>query len=456
MTSSPTVKLGNLDLSPCVKDIRITQDPSDVMQYECTITLDLSKLKDFQYGNLRETITVVDGNVMRFSGVVVETISTNDFYVLSCKDNAQHLKEIRVAGQDAFDGFTPQEIVYHIVSSTSIIRPGMIQGLNLNTSSREFLVSVPIFGLELSKPCRISSVDFCKLEPTTEDMRWISEKAKEDWGQANVIATVKVKTTGFFEATEAGREAITKAIDLMSYAAKLSILGYPTLKGLQPTQWQRTQLLSRIRPGQETYLRDLTATPAKRWLRSGLTTETVAESISQNALPELTSATFVDPIDDRSRTLSLALRWLRLGNQEPDPTDRLLDLWIALEFIVSREKVQPTLSSAGFEDLKAAVMMSKIRGENGVPLNGEGKAKEELWLKIQSKINQVDLRAQFETFCTKHAIVVTDSEREVIWGKNGARTQRNDLEHGRAVGVNKEQLSTMEHIVSKMILGLLR
>jgi hypothetical protein len=420
---------------------------------ECTITLDLTRLSEFQHGSLREPVVITENAVRKFSGVVVETLATPRFLVLSCKNSAQHLKELRSAGVDAFEGFTPQEIAYHIVKQTSEISADekSIHGLTLNNNPRDFLVVVPIFGLELTDPCRISVVDFCKLEPTTDDMKWILERAKEDWGNAKVVAGVKVISTGFFEATAAGREAITKAVDTMSYVSKLSVLGIPTASGPKVIQWERSQLFSRIRPGRETYLRDLTTT-TKRWLRSGLTRESVVDFRNRNALPEVMSATFKTPVDDHSRRLSLALRWLRIGNQEQDTTDKLLDLWIALEFIVAKEQIQPTLSGRGFEDLKTAILTSSISDANGTPLSG--KAKDTLWLKVQSKVNQVDLRDQFDSFCARCMIGVTEREIEDIWGKEGLRKQRNDLEHGRAVRVDEKQLETMEHVVGKMILGL--
>ena len=452
-----TVTIGKVDLSNYVKDVQIKRvvEPHTERR-EAMIVLDLSGLREFYHANLRDQLVVEDEarRHREFSGVVVESyLIDSQMYALSCRSGEQYLKEL-VVSHAAFENFTLQEIVYHLVKQTSDIDASerSIQGLSLNRQERDFLVAVPVHGLVVRNPIAVSFVTFFKLEQNSHDTKVMLEKG--GWKEGTAIASITVKSTGFLEAWTIGRATISNVVDALSYGGTLSTIGYPTaIGGYKTFEWERASTFSELSLGEQTYLRDMSTEPPKTWLRSEPTRESDLALVDRHSLVNISDALL--KTSNSLKSLAFALRWLRLGTQESDLTDRLLDYWIALEFLVANERVSTSLSRNGLEDLESAITNARIRNADGSNMTPE--KKQALSVRTLSRINQVDLRERFDVFLLnrKHAITATGDEYERIWGKGGLRDQRNALEHGRSVHVDEEALKTMKHVLDKMILAIL-
>lgn len=452
-----TVTIGTTNLSEYVKDVQIKSiaEPHS-HRSEATVVLDLRCLRDFYHTNLRDGIVIEDKSRRRreFTGVVVESYSIDSqMHVLSCRSAEEYLRELVVPNTVHFENFTPQEIAYHIVKQTSDVDASeeSIQGLSLNRQERDFLVAVPVHGLVIKDPVAMPPVTFSRLEENSHDSKIMLEKA--EWNEGTAIARTTVKSSSFLAACTIGRETISRAVDALSYGAKLSSLGYPKNGDYKTHDWERTATFSKLSLGEQTYLRDMSTDPPKTWLRSEPTREADLELVGGNSLM-LTSDTALKRSNSLG-SLAVALRWLRLGTQENDLTDRLLDYWVALEFLVANEKVPTLLSKKALDDLESTIMAATIRKGDDEIMTTEEKLR--LSVRARSRINQIDLRERFDAFREnrKNAITITSDEYERVWGKDGLRDQRNALEHGRSVDVDEDALKTMKHVLDKMILAIL-
>lgn len=445
--------LGKADLSPYAMDVQLyTIREKHTERYEATVTLDFAELKSFYHANLGDPLIIDDArNKTRvFAGVVVESYSIDSkMYVLRCKGAAQHLEELTISNS-AFINFPPQEIVYYLAKQTLEIDASerSIHGLVLDRTERDFLVAFPVRGVSVSDPVSFSSVTFCRLGADFEDSDLMIEKSGGDWRRGTVIAYSKVRSCDFIEAWESGREVVLGAIDVLSFKTRLSVIGYPADNQYQALEYQRPTIFSRISLAEQTYLRDLSIDPPKIWLRSELLRESQLEL--ENKSSRAYSHTLDSP-EDISGSLAIALRWLRIGSQENDLTDRLVDYWIALEFLVANEEVVTLLSQSGLDDLDRAIGVADITSKDEDSMTPE--EKDQLCARVRSRINQVDLRERFDSFCKRGNVRITGDECECVWGRQGLRQQRNDLEHGRSVHVDREALHTMEHVLSKMVLA---
>jgi hypothetical protein len=247
------VTIGATDLTKHVRDVQIRQITETHSQYhEATIVLDVAGLSEYYHVNLRDRVIIESEQKREFSGVVIESYPIDaKIHVLDCRSAAQHLQEL-VITQAAFENFTPQEIVYHLVKQTSDVDASerSIHGLVLNKEERDFFVAVRVHSLVIKKPVTISNVTFFKLEPTSHDTKVMVEKGK--WIEGTAIASLTVRAPGFIEAWTNGRDTISRLVDALCYGATLSTLGHPTRSGNYETyDWLRVNTLSKL------YLKDL-------------------------------------------------------------------------------------------------------------------------------------------------------------------------------------------------------
>jgi hypothetical protein len=423
---------------------------------EATILLDATALNEYYFVNLRAPLIVENAGQREFSGIVIESFPVDSKIIaLSCRSTMQHLRELTITFA-SFQNFTPQEMLYYLVKQTSDIdaSENSIHGLSLNKQERDFLIASPVRSLSIKNTITLSGVTLSRLEPTSEDSRLMIVKGK--WIEGTAIASIIIRSTGFIEAWTIGREKIAGLIDAVSYGATLSTLGYRSSGGtFNAFDWLRSNTLSRISLQQDTYLRDLSTNPPKIWIRAEPTREHNLELIDAKSIVVQTS----NPILQASNSLGAlgtGVRWLRLGTQETDMTDRLLDYWVSFEFLVSNEKRATFLSTNGVEDIQSAITGATIRKTDGSVMTGDELRK--LSARVISRVNNIDLRERFDSFMSNkgQAFTISDSEYECIWGRGGLRDQRNDLEHGRSVHVDEAALGIMKHVLDKMVLAVIQ
>ena len=385
------VTIGKTDLSKYVRDVqlkKIIEPHSD--RLEATIVLDATALGEYYFLNLRDPIVIQNENQRVFAGVVVDSYPIDSkMLVLDCRSGEQYLQELTIS-LASFQNFTPQEVVYYLVKQSSDIDASekSIHGLSLNKMQRDFFVAVPVHSLSIKTSVSVSNVTFSRLEPISHDTKVMLEKGK--WIEGTAIASITIRSTGFIEAWTIGRDTIARLVDALSYGATLSTIGYPVANGTYKTlDWQRADTLSKVSLGPETYLRDMSTTPPKIWIRSEPTREHGLELIDNQSIAVRISGAVLQTSYSVG-SLVAAVRWLRLGTQENDLTDRLLDYWVSFEFLVSNEKASTFLSATGLKDLESAVRASSIRKADGSIMRPE--ELRELSSKIASRINNVDLR----------------------------------------------------------------
>jgi len=140
----------------------------------------------------------------------------------------------------------------------------------------------------------------------------------------------------------------------------------------------------------------------------------------------------------QEKRIVLSLRWLSLAIQNNNPLDKLLYLWIALEFIVAGAKAEKRF---GRRD-----RMSIMKKINELDLNDT-----QLEI-IESKLKQLDdlpLKEKLLIELEKKNIILNDSELEVL---EKLRRTRNDIIHGRKINeINDEDIEKFTSIIERLI-----
>jgi hypothetical protein len=146
-------------------------------------------------------------------------------------------------------------------------------------------------------------------------------------------------------------------------------------------------------------------------------------------------------MDDYARRLWAAMHWLRRARESADQSDKLLDLWIALEFLVADTKVEEVCSSAQMSGLLQALKTKA--SEMGIP-NAEL-----ILTSLKFAMTNPSLKSKFDALVKSRSIPLDEREEKIVWGP--LRENRNNLEHGRIFDVQPEDLEVMEQMISKVV-----
>jgi hypothetical protein len=230
---------------------------------------------------------------------------------------------------------------------------------------------MPILNLSVTERTSILGIQLLPKEGTSEDeeaiARFFSENGKTAsqagnnerpvWYETETRAELTLEATYFDEAAAEARRRVSRAVDWLSYILRLSVLGMRTDERLILVPWIRARSFAAVSVGQEAYVRDLSEPSLKACLYDFQPLKgdpSVALSASDlkaySDVKELFQSISGKPIDLSHRFWS-ALRWLRRARESIDERDKLLDLWIALEFLVSEEVVPKLCSSTEVDAL---------------------------------------------------------------------------------------------------------
>jgi hypothetical protein len=270
------------------------------------------------------------------------------------------------------------------------------------------------------------------------------------WRRSKARAEVLVKATYFDEAAIEGRKLVIGALDWLLYVLRLSVLGIENDIGKVLLPWNRDHSHGAISAAEEAYVRDVSEPNVKACLY--YFESSVGQPLVKLSKDELANYSPVKGLfesgynkhTDKSRRFWSALHWLRRARETIDDRDKLLDLWIVLEFLVSGETGQGLFPPDMSESLAELLRSKSIELGCRDPESAKRRFKD--------AISQPTLRERFEGFTANASLRmgITARETEVVW--ETLRKARNDLEHGRKdVVISSEDLDVMDQMLSRMI-----
>jgi len=419
-----------------------------VLQLE---TIDPSKL------NLHWPVTVdsIDGKRL-FRGLVVEAHRVDsDKLALMCEDSSRHFKETRVTY--GFHGFPWQEAFFYVARRVPEIevQEKNFPRLSLNKSRRRFKIITPIVGLDLREKRSILGVDLAPKNPASEDEEVIARIfAKDDgtsvWNQSATRAEITLEATYFDEAALEARRRVVSVVDWLSYILRLSVLGVKNDQGLLLVPWTRERGFASVSVGQEAYVRDLSESSVKAYLHDFEATRgDPTLTLSGNDLDAYCDTSkqllrLVEEPSDAARRFWSALHWLRRAREAVDYRDRLLDLWITLQFLTGQESPSKLCSGPQVRTLSQHLREQAIKlGVRNPDL---------VERRFCNSINQPTLQERFDILVssTVPPIHVDERERGAVWDR--LRKARNNLEHGKGeITIAPEDLDVMDQMLGKII-----
>jgi hypothetical protein len=391
-------------------------------------------------------------------GVIVNALDVNDKKLaLSLEGPERYHKEWQV-GYRSFSNFSPQEIVFYLSRRIPEIevQEKNIVGLKLNKNRRVFRVIFPVLNFEISDEVRVLGQRLGPVEASSDDERQIQKYSNEElrgapteqhiWSETRVRAQMSIEATYFDEAALEGRRLATAIVDLISYMVRLSTLGLKSDDGSVVTvPWDRNRYFTLPQLGHHAYVRDLSEATLKsciidfRSIRGETKLSLSRAEVGEYSRIMTVFENLTGVSTDESRRLSWSIHWLRRAKEASDSRDRLIDLWIALEFLTTGTRVPEICSSSQLDALERVIRQEAHR-------LGVGNV-EDLAQRFRAAVNNPTLFDRFAALTS--AVPITDSERKTVW--DDLRGDRNDLQHGRRFDVEPRDLDVMERMLSKMI-----
>jgi hypothetical protein len=139
----------------------------------------------------------------------------------------------------------------------------------------------------------------------------------------------------------------------------------------------------------------------------------------------------------------MAIHWLRRAIQNGDNKDKMLDLWTAMDFVMSGTKANQLFCDRKIDSI------TQLINSNLESLALTNEQKDALFKRIKM-LNDVPLMARVEALKKKLRIDLVDEEIKLI---KTARDKRNKIIHGEDIEINDSELSKLRSFIERLLIG---
>jgi hypothetical protein len=412
--------------------------------------VDLSQNPNYCDIDLRDQVNIIwaDNNKYAFTGFTQNILYGEQSANFVCYGAPRRLMAVRFTTE--ISECPGKDILYFMASSVGLrvdvnqIKP------NLNT--RDFTVIFPVEGLIAPCDFKVGDVVFTSSIPAeiSDHARSGSSFTKAPWSNVKAFAKVVLKANHFYQALTNGEEKVQRAVDWIQFRTDLTI---PCIYGNN----EEEKLYYSV---EKNYSR-------LNLVRYGLTIDStngasifhrLDEPAGHSLVIKYDPDEFLDPIrhilnkldhlsakkNKESQVLYQALHWTTLSCEKESPTDNLLQLWVAFDFICSGVKVKERLIQKA--DLKRITKYVEKCAKEDI---FDNRQKEKLIDSINN-VNDPPLMNKWDYLLIKLRLKLTESERELI---KKLRDVRNDIIHGSKVtDLSIEEIEKFRSILERVFI----
>lgn len=318
-----------------------------------------------------------------------------------------------------------------------------------------YVVMIPVHNILVeTEAIGIGNVELLARASKNYDVLLMKDKLKEKW-QEFTLAKVNVDSQSYYEAYCQASKQIEDALNAINHIVKQDSLYelYSTQNHI--AEWNRDVLVPKPQIGSIVYARNL--------VTNGIVISDMERIVEPNVLKldesfnerieglewyeDLIAANMDNNISKEMKNLLNALKWLKRSWDATDLEDQIIFSNIAIEFLLSGEKVPPLLN----KDIRKKIVDAALNEFDSI-FDGDGEAKDRLYKDINQKfsgaLTNAPLFAKLYSLIEELDIPITDRDSEFL---NRIRKKRNDLVHGRAT----ENTDMMDIWNSNTIIGMI-
>jgi hypothetical protein len=404
--------------------------------YSFDINLDINP--DFLDCDLKDVIELFQkkDNKIIFRGIIKDSLIEGKKAKLIAEDFSLIMKYVTIRGLETSRYLSPRDIASLLLEPFFYddIRLGNAPGI-CDTSMRDFIIIVPVKNLILKEDITIGNVKFYYIFDTLDDKiirKMDYGKNIPDWRSNQTRARVVINASEFKIALFNGYGKISTAIDLITLRNDLSFPRISINGENEYLNFHYNDLAAEVTIPSWVYCREAETDyyaifnidfPKDNALNLGYNSLKYFDVINQ-LFSDVLCKDYMTP---NEKKILMVLHWLRRAIQDRDNRDKLLDLWTAMEFLISRTKVIPLFSEEQ-KDLIRHLLSSSPELT--------AKQKEVLFNKIDM-LNSPPLMAKIDALKKELDINLTEEELKLL---DRARKKRNSIIHGEkdVIVYNKE------------------
>ncbi|PGW74492.1 hypothetical protein SAMN04487918_1011883 [Bacillus sp. bc15] len=318
-----------------------------------------------------------------------------------------------------------------------------------------YIVMIPVHNILVETDAiGIGNVELLARASKNDDVLLMKDKLKEKWKEFT-IAKVNVDSRSYYEAYCQASKQIEDALNAINHIVKQDSLYELYSTQNQVAEWNRDVFIPKPQIGSIVYARNL--------VTNGIVISDMERIVEPNVLKldesfndrieglewyeDLIADNMDNNISNEKKNLLNALKWLKRSWDATDLEDQIIFSNIAIEFLLSGEKVPPLLN----KDIRNKIVDVALNEFDSI-FDGDVEDKDRLYKDIKQKfsaaLTNAPLFAKLYNLIDKLDIPITDRDSELL---KRIRKKRNDLVHGRAT----ESTDRMDIWNSNTIIGMI-
>jgi hypothetical protein len=416
------------------------------------INIDLEVNPEFLNCDFKENIELYlkENNNIIFIGVIEESFVDGKKATLISQDISFKFNYISIIGLEISDSLRNRDAASLMISPIEELRLGNTSDIP-DTTLRDFIVVVPISNLIIKKNCFIGKVEFYNKLDAIDDILIndtnIGKKVLE-WKSFQTRARVVINASDFRIALNRGYNEISTAIDLIALRNDLS---FPKLRIHGTDKYPHfnyQEFAAKVTIPKWVYCRERYTHLYAIFNILFPKDNKLELDCDPNEYFDLINQIFSKLLREEDKTkeekrLLMALHWLRRSIQEGDNKDKILDLWTAMEFIISGIKANRLFCNQQID------AVCQLINSNLNTLKLTDGQNEVLFNKIKT-LNDAPLNARIDVLKGELEIDLAEGEIDLI---KAARNKRNKIIHGEDIEIYDKELNKLRSLIELLLVG---
>lgn len=382
-----------------------------------------------------------------FRGLIKESSIYNKVLRLITQDYSSKLDTITIQGAETH-GLGLHDMLLLLISPAEKLRLGNIPGTP-NVSIRDFIVIVPIKNLILNETIKVGSIEFYQDFSTVDDYNIRASgigRNTPEWNGNYPRAKAIIKSQSFLSALREGYSKISTAIDLVALRNDLSFPRLKINKKDYYINFDSYRLYAQVKIPSWAYCREKYTDSYLIMNLEFLKENILALENKPQEYFDIINELFSELLDKEiltidEKNLLQVLHWLRRAIQSSDNKDKLLDLWTAMEFLISGTKINHL-----FKDIEIEAIKKLIETNESFTID----QKNAICGKIDG-INDAPIMAKIDNLERELGINFSSEENMIL---RTTRRKRNDIIHGKKDSeIFESEVDKLRSVIEKLLLG---
>lgn len=374
--------------------------------------INLENNPDFLNCDLKDEVELFrkEDNKLIFRGVIKESFADSGNVRLVTQDYYLKLNSFVIQRAES-KSLSLIDQLSILISPVDKLKLGIVES-DYNTAYRDFIIIVPVKNLILNETLKIGKVEFYQ-EFSTLDDSFIRNsdigRDTQDWNGNYPRAKTIVTANQFLPALQEGYSKISTAIDLIALRNDLSFPRLEIYGNYEFFNFDYYKFLSKVNIPSWVYCRERYTNSFIILNQDFLRENVLALESRANEYFKIINKLFSNLLNKNTfsqsdKNLLQVLRWLRRAIQNGDKKDKLLDLWTAMEFLISGTKVSPLFCDTEIESIKLLL-------KSNLTLTTE---QQNALLNKINMLNEAPLRAKIEVLEIELKVNFSPEEKELL------------------------------------------